>query len=230
MPPVSGAADGRQHRDRRGARCDERHRDEPVGDCDDTRRDEERGGGDAEHLIGAELRDEPERRHECPDDAPHRRDREEAACRAPEMRELARPQAHRDRRHRREDDARSAEQQYGCEERVGARTGIPAHHGFEDGLVEKRNRKHAQRAERDRPHEQLGPREPVGEHTAGPVADREAAEYDPDQRAPDEERVAEERREDTARGDLDAEKHGSGQEDGDGDRDGRCPHRRHRRP
>jgi hypothetical protein len=91
------------------------------------------------------------------------------------------------------------------------------------------NREHAQRPQ---PHDggeesRLGAT--VGEDASGPVADREPRKDDPDQRAPDEERVAEERREHAAGRDLHPEHDPAGDEDGARDREAMTPRRRMRR-
>ena len=67
------------------------------------------------------------------------------------------------------------------------------------------------------PRRRPGGREPVGEHAARPVADREPGQDDADEGAPDEERVPEVRREDAARRDLDPEEDGAREEDGGAD-------------
>src|SRR5262249_53504503 len=73
------------------------------------------------------------------------------------------------------------------------------------------------RAEGDDRREQFGRRDPVCERTAGPVADRQSAEEDADEGAPDEERVAEERREESAGSQFRAQERRARREDGDGD-------------
>ena len=71
-------------------------------------------------------------------------------------------------------------------------------------------------------HEERRRRLAVGRDPAQPVAEREPGEDDSDQRAPDVERAAEERREHAARGDLQPEEDRAGDEDRDPDR-GRAP-------
>ncbi len=60
-------------------------------------------------------------------------------------------------------------------------------------------------------------RGPVGQSSSRPVADGEPGEHDADQRAPDKQRVAEERRHHAARRDLDAEEHRARHEHGHAD-------------
>ncbi len=82
----------------------------------------------------------------------------------------------------------------------------------EHPLVDERHGEHERAPEEDDADEQPRRRDPVGEDAARPVADREPGQDDADQRAPDEERVAERRREDAARGELEAEQDGAGDE------------------
>ena len=88
-----------------------------------------------------------------------------------------------------------------------------------DPAVDERDREHEQRGRTEQPDEQTRRRIPVGHDAAEPVSGREACEHDPDQRAPDVEGVAEERRQHAARRDLEPEQHAAGDEDGDTDRE-----------
>ena len=92
-------------------------------------------------------------------------------------------------------------------------------------VVEDRDRKHTASAEAQTADEQPRCRVAVGDRSAGPVADREAGENDADQRAPDEERIAEERREHAARRDFHPEDHCAGNEHGAGQRKAVPPNR-----
>ncbi len=104
------------HRPGQGSREDERGRRQAQGERDDQRRRHECGRPDREHLIRAELGDEPEGRHERAEDAPRGRDREQAAGGATEALQRARGEPDRDRRGRREHDAQGAEEDRGREQ------------------------------------------------------------------------------------------------------------------
>ena len=88
-----------------------------------------------------------------------------------------------------------------------ARAGVPLDHPAQDAIVRERDREHEQRTERHHAEQEAHRRPAVRQRAADPVADREAGEHDADQRAPDVERVAEERREHAAGRDLHAEQH-----------------------
>ena len=200
---------------------DHRHRGrhpQPLRERDDPGGDEERRRHQREQLADAERRHEPERGHERADDAPAGRHREEPPGRAPELGDLGRAQPHGDRGHRGEQDARHAEEQDHRDDGIEARPRIPAHDELEHAVVEHGNQQHADRAEQDHAYQQRRAGRAVGDRAANGVADRQAGENDADHRAPDVQRVAEHRRENAARRDLDSEQDTARDEDGDRDR------------
>ena len=76
-------------------------------------------------------------------------------------------------------------------------------------------------AERERAEQEKGRREPIGEHAPEPVARGKPGQDHADQRAPDEDRAAEERRDDAAGNELEPEQHGTGKKDRGEDARGR---------
>jgi hypothetical protein len=129
----------------------------------------------------------------------------------------SRAQADCDRGHPGEQDAGQAEEEDRGDHRIGARPRVPGYDRLEDVVVEKRCSQQADSAEGDDRREQLGCGDAVGQRSAGPVADRQPAEEDADECAPDEERVAEERCEESACGQFRTEERSARREDGDGD-------------
>ena len=219
LPVVSGRE--RADREDDGAReradeddcCRERRR---TRERDDQRGRDEHDRADREHLVGAELGHEPERRHERPDDAARCRDREQAPGGPPEPLEELRREPDGDRRDGGEHDAHRPEEDRRGEQRVEPRARIPL-----DDHARAPSRRRAGTSTSTAPSaiaptRRYGRRPPVGDDPADPVPDREPGEHDPDQRAPDVERAAERRREHPAGRDLDAEQHGAREEHGDG--------------
>ena len=100
----------RQRDDRAEARDRQRERDapastQPLDERDRGGREHQRHGGRGEHLVGAELGDQPERRRERARDRAGRRDREEPPGGPSELVERVRLQPHGDRRDGAEDHA-----------------------------------------------------------------------------------------------------------------------------
>ena len=178
LAPASASASAK--RDRQP--LDERHR---------SRGEHQRDGGRGEHLVGAELRDQPERGQERPGDRAGRRDREQPAGGPAQVLERPRLQADGDRRNRAEDDARDPEEEDRGDERVEARPGIPVDDAVEHPAVDERDREHEQSTGPEQADEQPRLRPAVGDRASEPVAGRQACEHDADQRSPDVERVAE---------------------------------------
>ncbi len=207
-----GGTDGRDRTRER----DERH---PLGQADCGHGSEQGRSRESQQLVRAEARNQPERGQERAGDASGRRDREEPPRRTTRAANRARTKPDRDRGDACEDDAHRPEQENGRGKRVQPRTGVPAQHRFEHRLVDDGNREHEQRSYEEHTDEQASRWYPVGKRSPGPVAHRKAREHDPDERSPDEERVAEVRGNDAARRDLDPEQDCATGEDRDPDRE-----------
>jgi hypothetical protein len=203
---VEARADGERARDRHG-------RVQPAGESGERGGGEERGGAENEQLLDTELGDQPEGGRERPDDAPGGRDRERPSRRAPRPLQSVGLQPHGYRPDGREQHRHRQEEDRGAENGIEAGAGIPPQHGLDHDAVEQGNGEHGRCAGSDHGAERQRRREAVGERSADPVAGREPAEDDADDRRPDEERVAEVRRQHAARGHLDPKQHAAAEKD-----------------
>ena len=120
---------------------------EPLEQRDDGGCREEDDGADGQHLVGAVLRHEPERRREGPGDAARGRDREQPPGRPAQPVDLARGEPDRDRRDGRQHDAHRAEEHDRRDERVEARARVPR----DDLLEHPARRRPGSRARAPRP-------------------------------------------------------------------------------
>ena len=166
-----------------------------------------------EELVAAELRKEPEGGRERAGDAPEGREREQPTrgrAHAPSARTRRRTAIGTTPARSTLGTPKSARPRREAGRARGP--GSQATMASSTCSSSERDREHGGAAAASTADEEPSRREAVGERSAEPVADGEAGEDDTDQRAPDEEGVAEVRGEDAARGQLDREQYRPGDE------------------